>query len=467
MKNKNVYFVGYFLEKEEKLRFANLIEDRNIYFLESSYKKVKKEKNKNIYYFPEILHKIKVRMFNVNYENLVIDRLLVRLYKMDFRHFNSSKGNRSSKIRRIKSYIRYMFTELYKSNFSSSFNFKDKKKKIVLFDKLLRLNFRRKFLKGYCYTINLLDNLTLNKDDIFIIWGKSYSSRTLLIHYLEERNIQYYIAEYGEVPGTISCSSDGIFGETFSVDSWDELLKLDISKEDKEYANNILQEVEKKKLSTRVSKNNMFFMMKYSIENLMKRKDTQKIIYVNGAELFSSGLFDNRWGVNTKGQNPNKYLLQQVEEYFNSEDYMIIYKEHPMTLDKNKNLLLKQSDFPTVVFLNDVGIDDVLSVTDLVITYPSKVVMTALLHKKTTFVLGDFTIPYSVPSMNYFTSKIFGDIGEIEEKEVTEVSDEYIDIVARLIKYVLIVYDDTLYYKFDRLVEQKKFLNIMNYNLKK
>jgi len=107
------------------------------------------------------------------------------------------------------------------------------------------------------------------------------------------------------------------------------------------------------------------------------------------------------------------------------------------------------------------NIHDILDLADIIITYPSKVVMTSLLYGKTTFVLGDFTLPHSIPSIKYFTSTNFENIKEIDTKVAHIDNLEFVKFVARLIKYSLIIYDEELYYKYNREVEQQKLNDII------
>ncbi len=206
----------------------------------------------------------------------------------------------------------------------------------------------------------------------------------------------------------------------------------------------------------------MYFLMKYFYENSVQKENKQKIIYVNGSELFSSGLYWNRWNIGNQGKHPNKMLLEKVVSYFDKDDYMIIYKEHPMTMSQSKNGLLLQSDFPTVNFIESMDIHDILDMADIVVTFPSKVAMTSIEYYNKTFVLGDFTIPHSIPSINYFTSRKFEDIKELFTTDKKINDKDYIEFVARMLKYSLIIYDKNLFYDFNEEKEKAKIANVID-----
>lgn len=479
MKNLNLYFVGYFLNKEDKMKYVDLFDCKDKFFLESS-KINSKTSGFGVKYFSELLYTHNTNYKDIlNNEPIFVDSFVKELYKRDFRHFKASTIN-IKKIKDTKKRLLFLYYSIHLFNLKNKgfsrlniLNYlmefftlvkKYRNKDSVFFEEFKNFFFRVNFILGYKYSQKLLKSLNYNKNDVFIIWGKSYSSRLLLINHLEKNKVPFFISEYGEISGTISCSPDGIFGEVFSQKSWIELCKKEVTKDDIEYTKNILDQVRKNQISTRTYGDNIFFLVKYFYDNSIKKKEEsrQKVIYVNGSELFSSGLFDNRWNINNQGKHPNKMLLDKVVSYFDNDEYMIMYKEHPMSASNNKKALLHQSDFPTVNFISDMNIHDILEIADIIITFPSKVVITSLLYKKTTFVLGDFTIPVSIPSIRYFTSNKFEDIGEMFTSKEKPDDNLFTEIIARLIKYSLIVYDKNLHYKYDYTNEQNKLKNIIS-----
>ena len=476
MKDLNIHFVGYFIEKKDKPKFINLFDCKEKFYLEGSSKFFLYKKNTQ--FFPEILYKnINVKSYTALWEKIFVDPLVKELYKHDLKYFKGASVKKLgfSKLKMMIFLFIYSTTQyMKKNNKISKFNiFKIvrtfyktlknyKRKDPKLSKKLLLFMFRLKFIAGYNYSKQLLENRAYSQDDVYIIWGKSYSSRILLINHLEKYKIPFFIAEYGEVPGTISCSPNGIFGEIFSEKTWNELYQKNIEEKDIKHTKVLLDKIKKEQISTRNYGENMYFLMKYFYDNSIKKDNTQKIIYVNGAELFSSGLYYNRWNINNNRENPNKMLLENVVSFFKNKDYLIMYKEHPMTVKQSKNTLLDPSDFPTVNFISSMDIYDIIEISDIIITFPSKVVITSLLYQKTTFVLGDFTIINSIPSMKYFTSRNFKDISEVLNANTPDDMESFIDFIARLIKYSLIVFDDNIHHNFNYQYEQKKINKILD-----
>ena len=476
MKNLNIHFVGYFLDKVDKIQFTHLFNCKEKFYLEASAMEYL-HKKKNTAYYPELLqHIVGEKKYKTLTQKIEVTSLTKKLYKHELKYY---KGSTTKKIKfsenKISLYLFvYTFIEFKKQNNGiSQFNLiallrnflkrkaQYNKKNPKATEELLRFIFRLEFLTGYLHAKQLLDHRTYTKDDVYILWGKSYSSRLLLIDILEKNKVPYFVAEYGEVPGTISLSHDGIFGEIFSPKKWDTLSQKEITHDDTLNAKNILDTIKTNKVSTRNYGNNMYFLMKYFYDNSVKKENKQKIVYVNGAELFSSGLYYNRWNINNNRVNPNKMLLTKVVSFFREKDYLIIYKEHPMTVKQSKKSMLNPSDFPTVDFIKSMDIHDILELADLIVTFPSKVVITSLLYKKDTFVLGDFTIPKSIPSIGYYTSRDFNNISNIFSQEVSKNTENFEKLIARLIKYSLIVFDKTLHHNFNCKYEQEKLDNIL------
>jgi len=472
MKNKNITFVGYYHGIENKEKFTELFECNNKKFLENNQKYT--NFNDSTIYYPSLLYKYtSKRKLHACITN-EIDDTIKSLYKRDFRHFLGARQVKARTIQKDKLLLlRFLFSK-YSRKYKgiSKYNpynlmvfLKDMKQQVQkrnpnLVLSLRKFRFREKFMHGYRYAKSTLDALTWNKDDIYILWGKPQSSYQLLFFYLKRHDIQYFIVEYGELPGTISLSQNGIFGEYFSPTAWEEFESKIISENEITSAKVALDKIKQNQISTKSYENNMFFLMKYFWDHSVHIDKRTKIIYVNGSELFASGYYHGRWGVDREGKNPNKMLLEKVVDSFGSE-YMIMYKEHPMTIQSNTGSLLLQSDFPTVNFINGLSIHDTLEIADLVITLPSKVVITSLLYGKPTFVLGDFTIPMPNLDMNYYTSKNFKDILNVEFLKNTTMNQDFILFIAKMIKYNLIIYDENLYDNYNSENEKIKVNNII------
>jgi len=85
--------------------------------------------------------------------------------------------------------------------------------------------------------------------------------------------------------------------------------------------------------------------------------------------------------------------------------------------------------------------------------------MTSLMMHVKTVVIGRFTIPCEQASMGIY------DESALDERALLDQpidNNQYVDFVARLLKYKLIKYDQELYPELDNAEERKKLLALID-----
>jgi hypothetical protein len=475
MKKATVYFVGYFLGIPEKIKFIEYFHEYNIQFLEGSYKNTKIDRQRAIYY-PEYLYSINIRKLYYSLTAPIeITKRFKMLYKRDYQTFRATldldEGDRKYfiywllyqfKQEKKKSralflyYIRYLFNipSYYKSF---------RKTNIASDAKFIKFIFQLRFMSGYKYLMQLNDELQFDSSDIVLMWGSESSSRYLLLDTLIEKKIKYGVLEYGEISGTISCNTQGVFGNSDIFKDWEKLINTEVSERENIETYKVLDVVKRRYIAYQKYENSLLFVIQDYFKQLVDNNSIKrkKTVYVNGVELFASGLFFDQYGVESQGENPNSILLQYVVDYFSEDEYLVIYKEHPITIKQSMNQLLEPQLFPTVNFINNMNIHDALQMSDIVVSFPSKVVITALHYQKQVFVYGNFTFPISIPSMNYFTSTNFSDIVQMINN--LEPYDDKIfgDIVSKMIKNNLVIYDQKLFSDYEFFHEKEKLQKLL------
>jgi len=472
---RNVFFVGYFNNSEEKKSFTNLFECTNKIFLESS-KSFIKSNSRRIKFFPMHVFAIQgSRFYNLIFDRVEVDSLFIKLYKRDLKIFLNSYINKPLP-KSNSSYFLFCYWVFQSESVSCSFFNplsylrpigKILKKEGVVDEKSFRdlralkiFAFRLSFLSGYIYINKLFSNLDINKDDLFIIWGAHNTGASLLIDKLKKAGMNYFISEYGELPGTISVNKDGIFGDSFIAHNWGELINTDLdSRKIKNVESYIKKLVASQSSSRNRSQSDETFLLYHKL--FKQKEQVKKIIYVSGVELIASGhLFNSDYfGENTL--NANNMLLSSVVTHFDDSGYLILYKDHPLMQKNYKNLILEPSEFPNVIFLNSLNVDNLVSMADITITLPSKVVMTSLLYRKPVYVFGKFSIPENVPELGYYMGNDIIDIKNIIGN--TEIDETlYNKLVAIIITNYLICYNDSLIEGYDFYIEKEKLNNIMS-----
>jgi len=478
---KRYFLVGYFKRNEHKLNFAEILPQENLHFLEAS-TFVKDNPDENTFHAPQRLYGLSLsKRWKYSHKKIPINNFTRELYRRDLKAYyaNLLKPERPIsksiifKPTHLLLYSCWHFQKCYKKRKATNALTRIP---LVLFDFLKKFSIRsclaqrnvkqvrsfllkHSFVAGYNYYLDLFSKLKPNKEDIFLVWGEHYSSNLLIKNLLSETGADHRVLEFGEVSGTVSINKDGIFGKSDIADDFDNFQKLDISKEDTEEMKNYLNRVVLKETSSRSGVNGFYDLCANLFQSQENRK---KIIYVNGSELIASGHTVNLNLMGRKYTNPNKELLTRVCDSVDMSQYIVMYKDHPMAFRQSKKLLLKSNEFPGVVFCDrGMNMTTLLNIADLVVTFPSKVVMSALMNKNKVLVIGEFTVKGSNHEIGLYGRESLGSINELVNTENECNYSEIEDNITRMLKYKLIKYDTELFTDFDIEVERKKLLSIL------
>lgn len=369
-----------------------------------------------------LFHVMGGKIQNLLFKKVMIDKLFLTLYKRDLKIYLQTYKDKplpdSNKSLLLYIYWAFFYRPKNKPSLSmvSLVKLIAKRKtsapgmRSFRHLKSLRLfAFRLAFISGYLYVDKIILKINPTKNDLFVIWGAHNSGMYMLIERLKVANIKFFICEYGEIPGTLSINREGIFGDSFIAKNWDSIVNF---KADEPVPELTKTYIEHMRFSYVSSKGGSADELLYLYLAIFKQQ--KKIIYVNGVELIASGhLFDKKY-IGSETLNANRKLLRSVMTHFGDDErYVVVYKDHPLMQKNYKGLTLNRLEFPSVVFLNGVNIDNLISLSDITITLPSKVVMTSLLYRKPVYVLGSFTIPESVPKLGYYTGNNVGEIKNV------------------------------------------------------
>ena len=475
MKFNNIYFVGFFKNYPEKLKFSEMFEYKKRFFLESSKKYRKSRLGGDTKFFPMLIYSVLgSKASNLLFNTVKINPLFIKLYKRDLRvylnsHINNSLPGRSAglilvywlfrkefKCRSFLNLFGYLAVIKGLNGRNRGGSFRERKA-------LKMLAFRLSFISGYLYTDKLISQLSCNNNDLFVLWGCESSGLQLLSNHLENIGIKYLIVEYGEIPGTYSISKNGIFGDSFIAENWSKIINTKVDKNKLDSAEKYLDQVIRSGASSR-GNDLCSGLLSYYQAFFAPIETHKKIIYVSGVELISSGHLFNKDYIGPETLNANRALLKNIVSNFSSDDYIIIYKDHPLMQKNFKELTLGPDEFKSVLFLNGVGVDYLIPISDITITLPSKVVMTSLMYRKPVYVFGKFSIPMSVPELGYYTGNNIDSIKEVIHKSTVD-SAAYTRIVASMLDDYLVCVESPLFEKYSLENEQSKLNKIISSQL--
>jgi hypothetical protein len=485
MDYKRIIFAGFFLKSEDKLKFTRLFNCEKRIFLESS-QKFSKYNSELIKYFPmSLFHMQGNKIWNILFKRVELDPAFVDLYKRDLKIFRLSylKEPLPGGKKTFALFVYWVFRNAFKSGFSFA-SALDAFRTIINKGKLRNEHdfvregdtyhhmealkvfaFRLSFINGYIYVKKMVGELGVGQGDLLVLWGGHNSGARLLLDCWEKKGVSCLIAEYGELPGTFSLNKDGIFGDSQIVKSWSEISTKKSTDLSIVEAKKYLGEIEASQSSSRgISEADQ--MLSFYREIFQPKESIKKVIYVSGVELLASGHLFNKEFVSPGKPNANEMLLKHVLSHFSSDEYTILYKDHPLMQQNYQELALNASDFKGVVFVNSMNVDNLVSMADITITLPSKVIMTCLMYRKPVYAYGDFSIPETVPALGYYTGRNVADIKHVVDDGCNSINpDVYPEIVSELLQEYLIRTQSPLFESYDFLVEQQKIENIIDSQL--
>jgi hypothetical protein len=484
MDYKRVIFAGFFLNGEDKFKFTRLFNCEKKIFLESS-QSYSKYNQESLKFFPMTLFHMQAnKIWKVLFKRVDLDPDFIELYKRDLKIFKLTylkaplPGGK-------KTFVFFIYWAL-RNAFKTGFSFASALaavRTIMAKGKLqneygcvntgasyhhmkcLKLHaFRLSFINGYVHVKNMVDELDVGKGDLLVLWGAQNSGVRLLRDCFEKEGVNSFIAEYGELPGTVSLNKDGIFGDSQIAKKWSEIStkkSTDLSLVD---AKKYLDKVDISQSSSRGNSEDDQMLSLYR-ELFQLKESTKKVIYVSGVELIASGHLFNKEFVNHRVPNANEMLLRHVLSHFSADEYTIFYKDHPLMQKNYQELALNPADFSKVIFVNAINVDNLISMADITITLPSKVIMTCLMYKKPVYAYGDFSIPETVPELGYYTGRNVADIKQLVDGDDNGINpDLYPEIVSELQEYLIRI-ESPLFESYDVLAEQQKIESIIDSQL--
>lgn len=460
---------------------ANLVSDQNVFFLEASNMI---EYVDNMTHLPQKLSALKSKyIIRHMYKRVQVDSFVRCLYKKDVYAYYSNVSDSRRSIRSERKLIRLpvsiglycwdLWRRHYLSNqikfspgvcfFKTLVGFATffRVGKALSFHKTKRIRsflLRFGFIAGYNYYHSVFAKIKPTNGDVFLNWGLHYSGSVLLEAMLSDTGAKTRILEYGEVSGTVSISRSGIFGDSDVAQNWQWFTQQKVGATGLDIARTALSEIDNRDAASRGGEDSMFRIYRNMFDINPQRR---RVVYVNGCELIASGHFENPDLYNNKFRNPNENLLNSVCKSFAEEGAMILYKDHPMTLRSSTNLEIDQAKFPSVVFIRDLNMKSILEISDVVVSFPSKVVMTALAKSVKTIVVGKFTIPHEDLRMGLYNESALSDVSRLTHN--CEDGDQLIlQFVARMLDLNLVKYDLDIFPSLDTMTERAKLINLIS-----
>lgn len=217
-----------------------------------------------------------------------------------------------------------------------------------------------------------------------ILWNKYRTAYSVMNQVCEDLHVRSFYMEFGAVPGTFSIDVNGQMGESFPAVHSEEFKKLNITQEEKEYNNAVMNYLKTSKLNRNIQPiSNELSKLKEKISN------GKFTVFYAGQNDYESGLFP--YTENTrKFHSPNFRTSDEVAiilaEIADRNNWNIVYKPHPIMVKCGK---CNVNNLPkNVIYTSNIDINDVIDACDVTVTILSQTSYLSLIREKPVVMLG-------------------------------------------------------------------------------
>jgi len=266
-----------------------------------------------------------------------------------------------------------------------------------------------------------------------ILWNAFYAFHLVVRNACEEMGIPLRYMEFGNIPGTIQVEDMGQMGESYPARYPEEFQKNIVLEEDYKKAEDLIEEL----YYSRVNRNAQ------PINNLLD--DIKKRMKNGRPIVLYAGQNDNASGLQPYTEKTKKYhspIFKTSDEaaiylakLCEKNDWNYIYKPHPMMMET----FVEEKIPANTIVVNAVDINDLIDMSDVVVTILSTVSYIALIRKKPVLMLGYTQLKEKGCTYEAFSAEeIYTCLEQAIRKEQLELKGkEYIRHMAQMTKFYI------------------------------
>lgn len=215
-----------------------------------------------------------------------------------------------------------------------------------------------------------------------ILWNAFYAFHFLIRKVCKEENVPVRYMEFGHIPGTIMVEDVGQMGESWPARKPKEFMQIQIDTGDYERTVRRLEALKKSGLNRNLQPHNNMLE-----EVIGKLKKDSPVVFYAGQNDFASGMqpyTENSRKFHSPIFKTSDEGALYLAELCGRKGWNIIYKPHPMMRDHSRHRFLP----PNVIVVNDVNINELIDISDVVVTILSTVSYIALIRDKPVVMMG-------------------------------------------------------------------------------
>jgi hypothetical protein len=275
------------------------------------------------------------------------------------------------------------------------------------------------------------------KDDVLVIHAISPVA-DMLTSVAKKGGAKVIYTELGELPLTCFVSEEQSIHHTWPLIESKRFNNLPVNEAEVNEAANVLYNIAASRQSTRPSADESNIIHNMDLKN-------KTVIYINGIYPYASGL-EPRDSERSRALSPNydsnQDLLNHVAEMAERNNWIVLYKDHPLTTKLHPNSIVKSSH-KNVYILEKEDIHEILDVADVTVSLASKSILLSLARGVPVSLAGPYTIPKGaitpgVIEMDDLEASIKANLANTGEQRVNQ--DQFNKYFARLRKYYLYPY---------------------------
>jgi hypothetical protein len=218
---------------------------------------------------------------------------------------------------------------------------------------------------------------------LFVVWNQFTAMHQVLAFVCEQEGIPVVFTEFGVLPGTFQFESGGQMGESFPATNPEEFLTLPVTEEEIANAEKLIRHLREQKLNR--NRQPRSDLVKEVIPLLGKEIPTIVYFgqndyeggicpYTEKSKVLHSPIFRS-------SDNAAEYLAHLAQK----NKWNLIYKPHPAMVSHARTVELK--DMGAIV-VSKVDINDLIDLSDVVVTIFSQTAYIALIREKPVIMLG-------------------------------------------------------------------------------
>jgi len=216
----------------------------------------------------------------------------------------------------------------------------------------------------------------------FLLWNAFYAFHLIIRGVCREMDVPVRFMEFGNIPGTFMVEETGQMGESIPAREPDTLLQIPVSEEEYRKTEQLIRELKASGANRNVQPCN-------------GKLETVKSRLLPGRPvILYAGQNDNACGLQPYTENSRKYhspIFKSSDEaaiylagVCAEERWNFIYKPHPMMME-----VCHVGELPeNTILVNEVNLNELIDLSDVVVTIVSTVSYIALIREKPVVMLG-------------------------------------------------------------------------------